>query len=164
MVFKQKILKMEIIKFFSVIISVFIVNIIILIIGLMQKASPQLILFFMLVFFLPFFVLIVAIGLNNLEWFYVYNNRIEVRCVYGKKNIVYFKNIIFVREIKINLTARGTKKTFYIFNDGRKNKSLFNILSCHNSKKFNLIIYKTKNLEEYLINSLKFKIENEQNI
>ena len=80
----------------------------------------------------------------------------------AKKNSVFFNNVSSVEEVEINLTNRGMKKMFYIFNDGRKNNShIFNINSCYNNKKFNLKIYKTNKLENYIINTLKFKVNGE---
>lgn len=45
------------------------------------------------------------------------------------------------------------EKTFYIFNDGRKNNNnILDVNSCYNSKKYNLRIYKTAELENYILN------------
>ena len=64
-----------------------------------------------------------------------------------------------VEDIEINLTTRGMKRRFLIFNDGRKNNSnFFDLNSCYNNKKFNLRIYKTNELENYIINTLKYKV------
>lgn len=103
----------------------------------------------------PILIIILLIGFKNLEWYIVYNNKIEVRNIYGIKNIVFYDSVLFIEELEINLTTRGMNKKFYIFNDGRKNNnSIFNINSCYNNKKFNLRIYKTKELENYINNNL----------
>ena len=72
---------------------------------------------------------------------------------FWEKNSVYFDNVIFVEELQINLSSRGMEKTFYIFNDGRKNNNnILDVNSCYNSKKYNLRIYKTAELENYILN------------
>ena len=104
-------------------------------------------------------ILTILIGFKYLEWYCIYDDHIEVRNIYGKKNSVFFNNVSSVEEIEINLTTRGMKKVFYIFNDGRKNNgNIFDVNSCYNNKKFNLKIYKTEKLENYIKNILKFKV------
>ncbi len=109
--------------------------------------------------FLPILILMILIGFKNLEWYCIYDDHIEVRNIYGMKNSVYFNNVSNVEKVEINLTTRGMKKVFYIFIDGRKNNNnIFNINSCYNNKKFDLRIYETDKLENYIINTLKFKV------
>ena len=55
-----------------------------------------------------------------MEWYCIYDDHIEVRNIYGKINSVFYNNVSSVEEVEIYL-YRGTKKKFYIFNDGRKN-------------------------------------------
>lgn len=114
---------------------------------------------FLIIIILPILLLIIFIGINNLEWYYIYNDHIEARNLYGIKNTVFYDNVSFIEEVKINLTTRGMKKEFYIFNDGRKNNNnIFDNNSCYNTKKLNFRIYKTKELEKYIVNILKFNI------
>ena len=163
MIFKQNILKEEKTKFLSIIIGVYVIPIAILIISIIEKENLHLLLMFLLLCVLPISGIIILLGLNNLEWFHIYEDRIEARCVFGIKNIVYFKNVLLVEELKINLTARGTPKDFYIFNDGRKNNnSLFDLNSCYNNKKLNLSIYKTAEIENFVNNILKLEVLREK--
>ena len=159
MLFKQNVLKEEIIKLLIVVIGVLTIHIPIIIIGLITEENPIPLLFVLSIIFFPILILMILIGLKYLEWYYIYDDHIEVRNIYGKKNSVFFNNVISVEEVEINLTTRGMEKKFYIFNDGRKNNNnIFNINSCYNNKKFNLKIYKTNKLENYIINTLKFKV------
>ena len=162
MIFKQNVLKEEIIKFLIGVIGVLTIYISIIVIGLITEENPELLLFSLSIIFIPILILMILIGFKYLEWYCIYDDHIEVRNIYGKKNSVFFNNVSSVEEIEINLTTRGMKKMFYIFNDGRKNNSnIFNINSCYNNKKFNLKIYKTNKLEDYIINTLKFKVNGE---
>ncbi len=162
MIFKQNVLKEEIIKFLIVVIGVLTIYISIIVIGLITEENPELLLFSLSIIFIPILILMVLIGFKYLEWYYIYDDHIEVRNIYGKKNSVFFNNVSSVEEIEINLTTRGMKKIFYIFNDGRKNNdNIFDVNSCYNNKKFNLKIYKTNKLENYIINTLKFKVNGE---
>ena len=159
MVFKQSVLKEEIIKFLIVVIGVISIYIAILVIGLITEEDPKLMVFGLSIIFIPILISMILIGFKYLEWYCIYDDHIEVRNIYGKKNSVFFNNVSCVEEIEINLTARGMEKVFYIFNDGRKNnRNIFNINSCYNNKKFNLRIYKTNELENYIIDTLKFKV------
>ena len=159
MIFKQNVLKEEIIKFSIGVIGVLTIYISIIVIGLITKENPELLLFSLSIIFIPILILMILIGFKYLEWYCIYDDHIEVRNIYGKKNSVFFNNVSSVEEIEINLTTRGMKKVFYIFNDGRKNNgNIFDVNSCYNNKKFNLKIYKTNKLENYIINTLKFKV------
>ncbi|OLA07537.1 MAG: hypothetical protein BHW12_06210 [Coprobacillus sp. 28_7] len=141
MIFKQNVLKEEIIKFLIGVIGVLAIYIAIIVIGLTTEENPKLLLFGLSIIFFPILILMILIGFKYLEWYCIYDDHIEVRNIYGKKNSVFF---------------------IYIFNDGRKNNSnIFNINSCYNNKKFNLKIYKTNKLENYIINTLKFKVNGE---
>ena len=131
MIFKQSVLKEEIIKFLIVVIGVISIYIAILVIGLITEEDPKLMVFGLSIIFIPILITMILIGFKYLEWYCIYDDHIEVRNIYGKKNSVFFNNVSSVEKIEINLTARGMKKTFYIFNDGRKNNSnIFNINSC----------------------------------
>ncbi len=85
-------------------------------------------------------------GMTCLEWFEVYEDKIVVKCPLKTKNTVYFSNVKQIRIKKI-FYALGMYKYFYIFDDGRKFQD-----SHHpwNSKKCNLKIYVTKQLEEFI--------------
>lgn len=159
MLFKQNVLKEEIIKFLIVVIGVLTIFISIIAIGLIREENPELLLFSLSIMFIPILILTILIGFKYLEWYCIYDDHIEVRNIYGKKNSVFFNDVSSVEEIEINLTTRGMKKVFYIFNDGRKNNgNIFDVNSCYNNKKFNLKIYKTNKLESYIINTLKYKV------
>lgn len=159
MIFKQNVLKEEKIKFLSVVIGVLVSYIAILVIGLIINENPKLLVFALSIIFLPILILMILIWFKYLEWYCIYDDHIEVRNIYGKKNSVYFNNVSSVEKVKINLTTRGMEKEFYIFNDGRKNNAnIFNINSCYNNKKFNLRIYKTDKLENYITTTLKIKV------
>ena len=163
MIFKQNVLKEEIIKFLIGVIGVLTIYVAVVVIGLITEENPKLLLFGFSIIFSPILILMILIGFKYLEWYGIYDNRIEVRNIYGVKNTVYYKNVSFVEEIEINLTTRGMKKVFFIFNDGRKNNgNIFDVNSCYNNKKFNLRIYKTNKLENYVINTLKFKMNVEE--
>lgn len=98
------------------------------------------------------------IELRNIEWYHIYKDHIEVRNVFGLKNTVYFKQVSFVEEVDISVSI-GKQKTYYIFNDGRKNtRNLLGIYPFYNNKKINLRIYKTKEMEKFIKNTLRFKI------
>ena len=162
MIFKQNVLKEEIIKFLIGVIGVLTIYISIIVIGLITEENPELLLFSLSIIFIPILILMVLIGFKYLEWYCIYDDHIEVRNIYGKKNSVFFNNVSSVEEIEINLITRGMEKTFYIFNDGRKNNgNIFDVNSCYNNKKFNLKINKTNKLENYIINTLKFKVNGE---
>ena len=158
MIFKQNVLKEEIIKFLIGIIAVLTSYIAIIIIGLITEENPKLLLFGLSILFFPILILMILIGFKYLEWYCIYDDHIEVRNIYGKINSVFYNNVSSVEEVEIYL-YRGTKKKFYIFNDGRKNNgNIFDFNFCYNNKKFNLKIYKTEKLENYIKNILKFKV------
>lgn len=160
MIFKQGVLKEEKIKFLIAIIAPFIPFLVVAIIGMVHQEF-QAVVVFLLTIFLPLFSLILLFGLMNLEWFNIYEDRIEARYIFGVKNIVYFDNVLDVQQVKINLTTRGMEKEFYIFNDGRKNNNnLANVNSCYNKKNFNLRIYKTPELEKFIhIKNLTIQVD-----
>lgn len=159
MIFKQGILKEEKIKFGIITCSITVIYIIIIILSLINKTELKLLTTYLIIFAIPVYLLLILIEMKNMEWYYIYKDRIEARNIFGVKNIVYYNNISFVEEWVINLTTRGMGKTFYIFNDGRKNNNnIFDINSCYNNKKFNLKIYKTDKLEEYIKSILEISI------
>ena len=156
MIFKQAILKEEKIKFGIGVGSVAFVELLIFVLELTHGDF----MFRLSVIFLPCLVLMICIGLNYLEWYCIFDDRIEAKCIYGVKNAVYYNEVKSIKETSINLTARGFEKTFYIFDDGRKNNNnFFDVNSCYNRKKYNLRIYKTKKLESFVLNSLKLNVD-----
>ncbi len=160
MLFKQSILKEEIIKFLILLFAVLILPVALIIIALVNHERLNLLMIFLLIFYVPIFLLISIMGLINLEWFNIYEDRIESRCLFGIKNVVYYDNIIFIEKVKINLTSRGMEKLFYIFNDGRKNNNnYFDNNSCYNKKKFNFRIYKSVKIDEFIYTKLKEKLK-----
>ena len=116
-IFKQGVSKEEKIKFFSVISCVAIPYVVIIIINAMYQYDMKALIVFLLMCFFPLFVLTILMGMNYLEWYCIYDDRIEVRCPFGKKNVVYYNNVLFVEEVEISLTARGKDKPFYIFHN-----------------------------------------------
>ena len=159
MIFKQKILKEVKIKLGILIVCIAVPYVAIAIINFINQYEIKFLVTFLIIIILPILLLIIFIGINNLEQQYSYNDHIEARNLYGIKNTVFYDNVSFIEEVKINLTTRGMKKEFYIFNDGRKNNNnIFDNNSCYNTKKLNFRIYKTKELEKYIVNILKFNI------
>ena len=88
-IFKQGVSKEEKIKFFSIISCVAIPYIAIIIINAMYQYDMKALIVFLLMCFFPLFVLTILMGMNYLEWYCIYDDRIEVRCPFGKKNVVY---------------------------------------------------------------------------
>lgn len=85
-------------------------------------------------------------GMTFLEWFEVYEYKIVVKCPLKTKNTVYFSNVKQIRIKKI-FYSLGMYKYFYIFDDGRKFQDAHHPW---NSKKCNLKIYITEQLEEFI--------------
>lgn len=161
MIFKQSILKKEKIKFIFLWICVLTPMVPIIFLNLISYDSFPFLCILLLMLFLPIYFLILIISLKNLEWFYIYSDRIEVRCLFGLKNIVYYDNVLFVEEIDIKLSSRGMTTRFYMFVDGRNNNNIINVNSCYNNKKFNLRIYKTPELEEYIVKTIGLQIKSD---
>ena len=158
MIFKQKVLKEEKIKLLIVTICSVLPLVVIIVYALIRREDFKSIMA-VIVMFLPIYFLLALLGLRYLEYYCVYADHIEVRNVYGIVNSVYFSNVLFVEEVEINLIKRGMERTFYIFNDGRRNNNnIFDINSCYNNKKNNLRIYKTQELENYIKTILKIEI------
>ena len=104
-------------------------------------------------FFFPMILLAILSDLQDWEWHCVYGDRIETRCIYGIKNTVYFASVLHIEELPIRITPRGNDYVFYMLNDGRKNNgNVLDFNSCYNRKKYNLRIYKTPELEEFIKN------------
>ncbi len=158
----QKIQREEIIKYIVVIaavtLPVVIIDILIIIRG--ENVKELLIL---LALILPVYIPTVLLGANQLEWYCLYDDRIEAKGILGIKNTVYYNDVIYVEEVEIPLTSRGTYRTFFLFQDGRKNNgNVFNSNSCYNRKKYTFRIYKTPDLEAYIVDTLHFPIKKDR--
>ena len=98
-------------------------------------------------------------ALSILEWFHIYEDRIEARGIFGCKNKVIYKNVEYVEETMIHINSYETR-LYYIFHDGRKmyrgghlNRNTF-----LNHKKYMLRIPKTLETENYILNTLHLEI------
>ena len=151
MIFKQGVSKDEWFKFVTGHICHLILPVTLIVGGLIQQEPIKDLLLFLLICFIPLYILIWIVSLSYLEWFHIYHDRIEARGVWGKKNVVYFEKVTSVEETMIKLTARGTCRPFYIFHDGRvNNKSILDLNSCYNKKRFTFRIHKTPKIESFL--------------
>ena len=160
MVFKQGILREKIMKFFVGNLCILVPFFVLTAIIAFKSDNISGWLLFSLLTFGPLFVAALFISIYQLEWFSVYHDRIDVRNVFGVKNTVFYETVQYVEEREIPLTSRGTYKTFYIFVDGRKNRrDLYGRRSCYNSRKYSLIIYKTPELENYILNVLHLEVK-----
>lgn len=159
MIFKQCVLREEKIKLSIILTCVSIPLLFLILFALLNNENAEMLITFLLICCFPIYITMLLIGVINLEWFCVYEDRIEVKCLFGTKNTVYYNKVLFVEEIKICLTSRGMEKTFYIFNDGRRNNNIINVNSCYNNKRWNLRIYKTPKLESYIINTLNLQVK-----
>ncbi len=159
-IFKQGILKEEKNRWISGFAIILVLPIILLVSVIIRQEFDKYFMFFVLVVLGPQFFLIAVSCATSMEWFCIYEDRIEVRNLFRVKNVVYYDRVKFVEEVTINLTSRGMEKQFYIFNDGRKNNnSLLDLNSCYNRKKYNLRIYKTPELEDYILNTLYLELK-----
>lgn len=160
MIFKQGVLKEEKIKFGLFLVSICIPIAILVVICLINKESFDILMIVLSIVVCPL-LLALFLSIRNLEWYLVYVDKIEVRCAFGKKNTVYYSDVAFIEEVTINLSSRGMKRTFYIFNDHRKNNNnCFDINSCYNCRKYNLRIYKTDRLENFISDNLNMEVIN----
>ena len=160
MVFKQGILKEKLI-IVSIALACALLPYVFILILIATKATdiekgPLFLLFS--VWFLPLYILCVLFEAFNLESFCIYNDRIEARNFLGIKNVVYFERVQRVEERGIKLTAKGTIKQFYVFQDGRKNTNFFKHDSCNNKRKLSFRIHKTAELEDFVVNQLGLEV------
>ncbi|MBE5748718.1 MAG: hypothetical protein E7344_03705 [Clostridiales bacterium] len=149
--FKQRILKEEIIKF------------------LLGNACVLLPISFLTVMFIAnnlilcllitiLYYLIFFLGcLQRLDWYEIYENKIIVKNIYKTKNIVYFRDVNAVYEITIYLARQSMAKQFLIFDDDRLNNNEPRGFWDFNKKKYNLKVYKTDKLLS-LVKNLGFHI------
>ena len=80
---------------------------------------------------------------------YIYEDRIESKNILGITNVVYFKDIIRIKEIECKNCY------YYVFDDGRKDDEYDKI---YNRPIYNLRLCKTKQLENFILNDLKIPI------
>lgn len=158
MLFRQRIMKQKIILCIVTNLITFILFGVVLLIGVMQgEANITAAVLVATLCFIPLF-LALLLSLNELEWYDVYEDRIEAKCIFGGKNIVYYHEVQFVELVMI-MIARGIQEPFYIFNDGRKNNSnILDINSPSNKKKFNLRIHYSPKMENHILNTLGMQI------
>ena len=112
-----------------------------------------------LVLYIPLGMICLALLLDTQERFYIYEDRIEVKSILRRKNVVYYREVEYIEETEILMTTRGMPKKFYVFHDGRRNnEDLLDSNSCYNKKKYNLRIYKTQELEDYITKILCIEV------
>ncbi len=121
--------------------------------GAAQSAALKL----LLIFVLPIALIMALCCAASCEWFCVYEDRIEVMWLLGKRNTVYFKDVEYVEKTSVSLGGKLWRVDYYIFNDGRKNNDMLDQNSWLNKKKFNVRIYRTPELEA-LIGELGIEI------
>lgn len=96
----------------------------------------------------------------RLEWFYIYQDRIEARSVFGIRNVVYFCDVIMIQEKLLGLKVSFS---YYFFIDHRKTHKKDGQKceitgtekgspNAFNTKKYCLRIHKTPRLEEFMKN------------
>ena len=110
-----------------------------------------------------FFISIAAFGLTMIntygEWYYIYENKIEARGIFGVKKTVYYKDVKFIEDICIDIKRNG-KERVYVFNDGNTKSTYKSSKQIYNTKKACFIIQKTKQLEEFIKSNLDIEIVN----
>ena len=160
MLLKQKIMKEEKIKLCLSLICVLIPWVAILALIIVNGDDINAYLVFTLVLYLPVFLMVLFLGLCRFEWYCVYNDRIEACGIWGIKNKAYYRDVLYIEEVEIPLTSRGTYKTFFIFRDDRKsNGNILERESCYNRKEYSFRIYKTRELEDCIVNTLRLEIK-----
>lgn len=110
------------------------------------------------IFWVPLTPIMIFGALTTLEWFYVYEDRIEAHGVWGCKNAVFYKDVEYVEERMLPLNIRDCVMLHYIFHDGRKNSGGLRNISSPNKKQYTLRIYRTPELEDYILNTLHLEI------
>ena len=93
MVFKQGVCKEEKVKFClvqAIMLSLPLAMAVILLVK-GEHTLQNLIVLFLL--FLPIILVSLVLGLDSQERFYVYTDRIEVKSVFRRKNVVYYKKV-----------------------------------------------------------------------
>ena len=71
MIFKQKVLKEEKIKFGILIVCIAVPYVAIAIINFINQYEIKFLVTFLIIIILPILLLIIFIGINNLEWYYI---------------------------------------------------------------------------------------------
>ena len=93
MMFKQKILKEEVFKFMLALCVSIIPSIIIALLGLTTSDTIEIIAIVWLVVFLPIVLCMIFMAYWYLEWYYIFDDRIEAKNIFGNKNTVYFSDV-----------------------------------------------------------------------
>ncbi len=101
MIFKQNVLKEEIIKFLIGVIGVLAIYIAIIVIGLTTEENPKLLLFGLWIISFPILILMILIGFKYLEWYCIYDDHIEVRNIYGKKIQCFSIMFLVLKKLKL---------------------------------------------------------------
>ena len=163
MVFKQGISKQNKFNFIVFFLVITLGNLVFLLLAKEEfLVALQLIVFFESILVLSglFFLLL------KCEWYHIYEDRIEVNYIFGTKNTVHFKDVLFIEEIGMLPRYKRFSNSYemvYFFNDGRKNNNnIFDYNSFNNNKKLNLRIIKTPQLEKYVTEVLKIEIKKEK--
>lgn len=165
MLFKQKCSKYlkEIMGFTTCVISILIIAFIFAVIILPtdftdSRAVEDMVLG--LVLFSPMIITLLICPFAQLEWFLIFEDRIEARGIFGIKNTVYFSKVLYIEELGISYIKNSPKRPFYMFNDGRKNNNSFlGVNNWYNKKKFNLRIPITDELENFVKTHLSSKLK-----
>ncbi len=151
MLFKQKVLKEEWIKFALGNGGVLLLPCALTAYGLIVQRNMHALL--LLLLFSPLFLAVCLFSASYLEWFHIYDDRIEARSIFGIKNVVYFRDVEYVEVLEIALSAKGAYIPFFMFHDGRDNNHNFvdaSLNSCYNKRKRNLRMPKTEKMEAFL--------------
>ncbi len=90
-----------------------------------------LVLIFLYCFLIPSLIFIPIIIVSSFEKYYLYEDRLVSRNIYGIKNITYFKDVKQVKEVLIN------KSVVYIFDDGRKDNKFDGLYTAAGRHRYN---------------------------
>lgn len=109
---------------------------------------------------IPIAIVSIPAALSMPEWFYIYEDRIEARCIWGCKNKVMIHDVAAVEEVMLHINSYA-QCPYYVFYDGRKmHKDGFEGRSTFlNYKKYMLRIHKTPEVEDYILNTLHLEIQ-----
>ena len=99
-------------------------------------------------------IILTLLMLTMVQWFHIYEDHIEVWSIFGKINEVYFANVINIIEKDLNVLR--VRLHHYVFDDGRKEKWLFET-DYQNHRNTIVRIYITNELKK-LIESKNFSI------
>ena len=102
MIFKQRVLQdtKDPIHILSMLISLLVVGVLIICVDLNVGLKSTII---SLMVILVIGMLCILIAIKDLEWFIIYKDRIEVKTIYHIRNIVYFKDVVFIGTYMVSL-------------------------------------------------------------